>query len=150
MWGLPPKETRHKYLKAAEVRCIQLRENTVTALSLSDGRRLMNTLFASANVISLIRCAQRVACWLTWRWMMSLWMMLVLFDPFRFDLLPASERLERAHRKDRCVGWYGRCSESWIQRYLQALLCQLHDFLNIRCFVFFLYKKQNVIILLRE
>ena len=57
-----PKETRHKYLKAAEVRCIQLRENTVTALFLSNGRRLINTLSALANVISLIRFAQRVAC----------------------------------------------------------------------------------------
>lgn len=67
-----PKETRHKYLKAAEVRCIQLRENTVIALFLNDGRQLMNALSALANVISLIRFAQRVACSLTLRWMMGL------------------------------------------------------------------------------
>ena len=124
MWGLTPKKTRHKYLKAAEGKCIQLKENTVTALSLSDGRRLMNTLFASANVISLIRFAQRVVCWLTWRWTMSHWLMLLPFDPFCFHLLPASERLERASRKGRCVwgdaadvsnlGFNATCMIFWI------------------------------------
>ena len=114
IWGLTLKETRHKYLKAVEEKCIQLKENTVTARSLSDGRRLTNTLSASANVISLIRFAQRVACWLTWRWTMSHWLMLLLFDPFCLYLLPASERLERALRNDRCMGWCGRRVQSWI------------------------------------
>ena len=34
---------------------------------------------------------------------MSHWLILLPFDPFCFHLLPASERLERASRKGRCV-----------------------------------------------
>lgn len=87
MWCLTSKETRHKYLKAAGIKCIQLKENIVTTASLSDGRRLMNTLSASANATSLIRFARHVASWLTWRWTMSPWLMPLLFDPSCFSWL---------------------------------------------------------------
>ena len=54
----------------------------------------------------------------------------------------ASERLERALRKDRCVGWCGRRFQSWIQCHLQALRCHCMNCLNIRCFSFFYIKSK--------